>query len=849
MSKYFLLLLVLVSTALFAQNNPHGSSLRFDCSECHVPASWEITDTQMKFSHNLTGFVLTGKHKIADCRGCHKNLLFNNTSTECRDCHSEPHQNTLGKDCTGCHTTSGWKPIDMMQKHNQYRFPLVGVHDIQDCKLCHSNSDNFIYSGTSIDCYSCHKNEYQNTTNPSHALMKLSVNCIDCHTLSSTNWTAGRFVHAVISLNGKHSTLKCSQCHTVQNVTQQCFDCHQNDYNSTANPNHVTGQFLHDCLSCHSSETWTGAKYNHTTTNFPLTGAHTTVACSKCHTSGYKGTSTVCSGCHESNFKATVDPDHVTLGLSLDCLQCHTTTAWKPSGFNHATTGFPLTGAHLTKACSDCHKGTTTGLTGDCYSCHKPDFDKAKDHLTLGYPHTCAQCHSTTSWSGASFNHTATNFPLTGAHTSVACSKCHAGGYKGTSTVCSGCHESNFNTTVDPDHVALGFSLDCLQCHTTAAWKPSSFNHTTTNFPLTGAHTNLTCLKCHAGGYKGTSTVCSGCHQNSYTSAVNPNHSSAGISQDCIKCHTTTAWIPSGFSHATTGFTLTGAHLNKVCSDCHKGTTAGLTGDCYSCHQPDFDKAKDHLTLGYPHTCAQCHSTTDWSGAGFNHTTTNFPLTGAHVSVTCSKCHTSGFSGTTQVCYDCHKTNYTNSTNPNHVKLVLSATCQTCHTTNAGWKPAQFPVHSSYWVIDGAHSAIASDCARCHNGNYSTMPNTCYGCHQTGYDNTANPPHKSLAFPQECLQCHTKTAWKPATFNHDGQYFPIYSGKHKSEWSTCGDCHTVVTNYKVFSCIDCHEHTKASMDSKHRGKTGYSWVSSECYRCHPKGSSGSQSLQIRDMSR
>ncbi|MEI7812281.1 MAG: hypothetical protein WCJ01_07635, partial [Ignavibacteria bacterium] len=414
---------------------------------------------------------------------------------------------------------------------------------------------------------------------------------------------------------------------------------------------------------------------------------------------------------------------------------------------------------------------------GDCYSCHKPDFDKAKDHLALGYPHTCADCHSTTNWSGA------------------------------------------------------------------------SFNHTTTNFPLTGAHTNLTCLKCHAGGYKGTSTVCSGCHQNNYTGAVNPNHSSAGISQDCIKCHTTTAWKPSGFSHATTGFALTGAHLNKVCADCHKGTTAGLTGDCYSCHKPDFDKAKDHLTLGYPHTCAQCHSTTDWSGAGFNHTTTNFPLTGAHVSVTCSKCHTSGFSGTTQVCYDCHKTNYTNSTNPNHVKLVLSATCQTCHTTNAGWKPAQFPVHSSYWVIDGAHSAIASDCARCHNGNYSTMPNTCYGCHQTGYDNTANPPHKSLAFPQECLQCHTKTAWKPATFNHDGQYFPIYSGKHKSEWSTCGDCHTVVTNYKVFSCIDCHEHTKASMDSKHRGKTGYSWVSSECYRCHPKGSSGSQSLQIRDMSR
>ena len=34
-------------------------------------------------------------------------------------------------------------------------------------------------------------------------------------------------------------------------------------------------------------------------------------------------------------------------------------------------------------------------------------------------------CHNTTQWTGATFDHTATGFALTGAHTSVQCAQCH----------------------------------------------------------------------------------------------------------------------------------------------------------------------------------------------------------------------------------------------------------------------------------------------------------------------------------------------------------------------------------------------------------------------------------------
>jgi hypothetical protein len=157
--------------------------------------------------------------------------------------------------------------------------------------------------------------------------------------------------------------------------------------------------------------------------------------------------------------------------------------------------------------------------------------------------------------------------------------------------------------------------------------------------------------------------------------------------------------------------------------------------------------------------------------------------------------------------------------------------CATCHTTSPGWKPASYPAHSN---LTGAHIAIANDCAACHQGNYANTPNMCFGCHSSNYNQTNNPNHIAAQFPATCADCHTQSAWTPATFNHDGQYFPIYTGKHKGEWNVCSDCHQNASNFSVFTCTtSCHPQN--SMNNNHNGVSGYQYLSSACLNCHPNG--------------
>jgi hypothetical protein len=109
----------------------------------------------------------------------------------------------------------------------------------------------------------------------------------------------------------------------------------------------------------------------------------------------------------------------------------------------------------------------------------------------------------------------------------------------------------------------------------------------------------------------------------------------------------------------------------------------------------------------------------------------------------------------------------------------------------------------------------------------------CSGCHLSDYTATTSPNHAAASFPTTCESCHTTTSWLGATFDHDGRYFPIYSGKHRGRWRVCADCHTSPTNYAVFSCFQCH--TQKDMDDHHKGRAGYSYDSAKCYACHPRG--------------
>ena len=94
--------------------------------------------------------------------------------------------------------------------------------------------------------------------------------------------------------------------------------------------------------------------------------------------------------------------------------------------------------------------------------------------------------------------------------------------------------------------------------------------------------------------------------------------------------------------------------------------------------------------------------------------------------------------------------------------------------------------------------------------------------------------HRTAMFPTDCQTCHVTSTWLGARFDHDGPWFPIYSGKHRNRWTSCTTCHTNSANYTVFTCLTCH--LKPQMDDKHKGRSGYSYTSQACYTCHPRGS-------------
>ena len=430
------------------------------------------------------------------------------------------------------------------------------------------------------------------------------------------------------------------------------------------------------------------------------------------------------------------------------------------------------------------------------------------NHAAAQFPHSCELCHTDAAWQPSSFNHATTAFPLTGAHATVSCTQCHANGvYAGTPSACYACHQSDFEGVTDPNHVANGFDHACTICHTTVAWEPASFDHSGTAFPLTGAHTSVNCNLCHVNGqFHGTPTDCWSCHQTDFTNADDPNHVAAQFPHTCLTCHTTGGWEPSSFNHGTTAFPLTGAHTGVACAQCHaNGVYAGTPTACYACHQSDFEGVSDpnHVTAAFSHTCTECHTTSAWQPASFDHSTTTFPLTGAHTTVTCVLCHVNGvYAGTPTACYACHQSDYEGVTDPNHVANLFDHDCTVCHST-AGWDPATFNHNTTIFPLSGAHTTTA--CNQCHvNGQYAGTPTACVSCHLNDYNTAVDPNHIGANFPHQCQNCHTSANWNATYTQHDGPYFPIYSGRHQGTWDHCSDCHTSPTNYAVFSCITCH---------------------------------------------
>jgi hypothetical protein len=840
-------------------NNPPHAQAGFPttCQTCHNTSTWNATT----FDHNtFTKFPLTGGHVSVACTQCHINGQFVGTPTDCASCHMKDFNGATNPNhvqsgfptmCQQCHNTVSWNTATF--DHSTTGFPLTGAHVTVQCNQCHVNG-NYNLTSANTACVSCHLKDFQGTTNPNHVTSGFPQTCAQCH--NTTTWTSATFDHSTTGfpLTGAHTTVQCVQCHvnnnySLTNANTACVSCHLKDFQGTTNPNHVTSGFSQTCQQCHNTTAWTGATFDHSTTGFPLTGAHTTVACTLCHVNNnYNLTSanTSCVSCHLKDFQGTTNPNHVTSGFSQTCAQCHNTTSWTQATFDHNNTGFPLTGAHTTVACALCHVNNNYNLGSAntaCASCHLKDFQGTTNpsHVTSGFSQTCQQCHNTTAWTGATFDHSTTGFPLTGAHATVQCALCHVNNnynLGSANTACVSCHLKDFQGTTTPNHVQANLPQTCQQCHTTTNWGGATFDHSTTGFPLTGFHTTLTCVQCHVNGnynLTAANTACVSCHLTSFQTTTNPNHVQANFPQTCQQCHNTTSWGNATFDHATTGFPLTGAHMALQCVQCHVNGNYNLTAAntaCSSCHLTTFQatNAPPHAAAGFSQNCQQCHNSTVWTTATWDHSTTGFALTGFHATLTCAQCHVNNaYNLTSGTCVQCHLKDFQATTAPNHATAGFPQACDQCHTTT-NWGSGTFDHSTTGFALTGFHLTMA--CSQCHlNGNYTlTAANTtCISCHQTDYNNTNSPPHATSGFPTTCDTCHSTTNWLGAVFNHNNTTFPL-TGFHATAAVTCVMCH-VNNNYTTLptACVGCHQTDYNGTTNPNHKSAGFPTT---CDTCH-----------------
>lgn len=383
-------------------------------------------------------------------------------------------------------------------------------------------------------------------------------------------------------------------------------------------------------------------------------------------------------------------------------------------------------------------------------------------------------------------------------------------------------------------------TMDCALCHSPDNWYVDidsiQFDHNTaTNFDLEGTHTQIDCRLCHSTlVFDEAPSECISCHADVH---------SMSVGNDCVRCHTPVDWLVENIPelHEENGFPLLGAHSSLSCIDCHFSETNlrfdRIGNECINCHKADYESTQspNHQSAGFSLNCIECHDPNGfgWYTDNINHDF--FPLTNSHDIANCNECHlTNNYADASPECVSCHQIDYDLTSNPNHQEIFIPNDCINCHTTEPEWIPASFDMHNEIYELNGAHAIIANDCVECHNGDYNNTPETCVGCHQDEYDNASEPNHIVADFPTDCIECHSENSWEPATYDHDGQYFPIYSGEHEGEWDACIDCHINPSNFAEYTCVTCHEDGESS--EQHIGVSGYIYESSACFACHPTGS-------------
>lgn len=508
-----------------------------------------------------------------------------------------------------------------------------------------------------------------------------------------------------------------------------------------------------------------------------------------------------------------------------------------------------------------------------------------------GFPSDCSLCHEGDDWHSIradfEFDHfEETGEPLLGAHAAAECLRCHND--RGPIKVfagrgCEGCHE-------DLHRGQLG--RDCALCHDERSWDPLErlAFHDRTRLPLMGAHAATPCWSCHAGAEVGefsrADPNCETCHLLTIAESVSPNHVALGWTSECDRCHVATRWESGDYEHPA--FVLAGTHVVTDCIGCHSGAVyEGTPDECVLCHNDEYQRAPEHLAVGFSTTCEECHSEVTWSAVtGFTH---------PGISSSCDACHL--------------EDDFLNTTEPDHQEMDFPMTCEDCHNYLA-WIPGHFdhagivnkcdechqddadavmePSHEYFpplceechntiqWkFLNFDHNSVVDGCSECHIADYntSTMPDhafmgfemtcencheyptwttidpivaapqgerlfshenirsSCTRCHVDEYRRTTKPDHRAARFGRNCENCHGTHTWSGAQFPHR---FPIQSGRHAG--LRCTECHPNARNFRGgTTCTNCHDHSERQMAKSHARVRSYSFRDSACLRCHPDG--------------
>jgi len=331
------------------KSDPHRGELGSQCESCHTVEGWKPSTFTVE-RHQQIDFKLEGKHFDVACVKCHIDGRYKNIGSRCFDCHATTdgqtgHKGELGESCENCHTVVDWRQTTFAQeRHNQLTFKLIGKHANVECAKCHANNR---FRGMGQSCFSCHQKDDAHKS-------ELGSNCESCHVVDGwklSTFTVERHQQIAFTLEGKHKTVACAQCHIkgqYKGLETTCYGCHHR-----ADERIHKGELGRACESCHTNEAWKPSTFDHAerditravrnpwrqafawllpekmtpkdrviTYRYELTGGHADLACAQCHVNHkYKHLDTTCVSCHQR-----IDPHAGRLGSR--CEGCHSTNGW-----------------------------------------------------------------------------------------------------------------------------------------------------------------------------------------------------------------------------------------------------------------------------------------------------------------------------------------------------------------------------------------------------------------------------------------------------------------------------------------------------------------------------------------